>query len=566
MYILQRVGDYGMSRQNGISLEDVLKLEVMGKSKLIAGFKGIRNTVSRVNVVADPDIFDWVQEGEFLLTTAYSFRREDSESLKEFIEKASQKKLAGLGIKIAPYLDSLPQDVIDFANALNFPIVDIHYSIPLSDIMIEVLKAIFNKHTSLLERIEKVHERFMEVMLDGKSIKEVIDIVSENIRNPVVLKLKLSNEIISEFRGIDEETKEELLEDVNKFYKSKDGRSKIRKLYESKVLIRGKYVNKMIMPIVLKDDIYGHIFAWSVTSPLGGFDLSIIESASSIIALFILQELTVREVEINYRSQFFEDLISADSRRKKKALEKIRFFNLSPEDYYVVEVLDFKIRFEQQKDDEYFFDYLKHYGNSVVMIIEEIMDYLKLKGIVSTNPNGVQMLLAFENKNNLKGKLDKFNKLVMDSIDDKLRNMEVKIGIGRAYQGLDRAGKSFSDALKALRMCGESVNMRILSYDELGIYKILCQDLLTEELEDFYNKTLKALEDYDAKKSTELVRTLEAYFIYNGNLSKMSENLFTHYNTILYRINRIEEITGMKLDNPNDRLNLEIALKIRDLL
>ncbi len=68
------------------------------------------------------------------------------------------------------------------------------------------------------------------------------------------------------------------------------------------------------------------------------------------------------------------------------------------------------------------------------------------------------------------------------------------------------------------------------------------------------------------KKSTELVKTLKAYFEYNGNLTRMSEKLYTHYNTILYRINRINEITGMNLDDPNDRLNLEIALKISELL
>lgn len=90
--------------------------------------------------------------------------------------------------------------------------------------------------------------------------------------------------------------------------------------------------------------------------------------------------------------------------------------------------------------------------------------------------------------------------------------------------------------------------------------------LLTEELEDFYATTLKPLVDYDNKKSTELVKTLEAYFMFNGNLTRMSEHLYTHYNTILYRINRINEITGMSLDDSNDRLNLEIALKIRELL
>lgn len=365
-----------MSRQNGISLEDMLKLDVMGKSKLIAGFKGVRNTVSKVNVVADPDIFDWVQEGEFLLTTAYSFKKDDVEAMKQFIKKASQNKLAGVGIKILPYLDSLPQEVIDYADKLNFPVVDIHYSIPLSAIMMEVLKTIFNKHTSLLERIEKVHEQFMEVMLEGKGIREVIDIVGQNIRNPVVLKLKLSNETIGKFEGIDKKTKEELLKDVDKFYNSKDGRSTTRRLHEKKVLISGKYVNKMVMPIVLKDDVYGHIFAWSTTTPLGGFDLSIIESASSIIALFVLQELNVKEVETNYRSQFFEDLISNDSKRRNKAIEKCRFFNLRPEDYYVVQVLDFKLKFSQERKEKQLLDSLRDNGNTVVMIVEEIMDYL----------------------------------------------------------------------------------------------------------------------------------------------------------------------------------------------
>ena len=115
--------------------------------------------------------------------------------------------------------------------------------------------------------------------------------------------------------------------------------------------------------------------------------------------------------------------------------------------------------------------------------------------------------------------------------------------------------RSFSDAVKAIRIGKAIIDEKIVAFDEWGIFKILCQDFLMEELEDFYNTTLKPLADYDNQKSTELVKTLEAYFEYNGNLTRMSEKLYTHYNTILYRINRINEITGMDLDNPNDRLN-----------
>ncbi len=555
-----------MSRQNGISVEDILGLEVMGDSKLIAGFKGIRNTISRVNIMADPDIIDWVQEGEFLLTTAYFFEKENVEAQKKLIEECSEKHLAGIGIKVSPYLDSLSNDVIHLADELSFPLIDIHQSIPLSDIMMSIFKEIFNKQASLLERIEKVHEQFMAVMLEGNGIEEVAQVIHDNVKNPVVLNLNFSNQMYEKLGNVDIELRNKLLKDVKEFYNLNDRRSKLKRLDEDKVIINGKFINRMIMPIVLKDDVYGHIFTWSTSTPLGGFDLSIIESAATTIALAVLQELTVKEVEIRYRSEFFEDLISADFKRKKKALERAHFFNLNPNDYYVIEVMSFKFKLEYENDDEFLFEYMQDYVNSIVTIIEDIMDYLNVKGIVATKLNGVQVLMGFEDKNVINDRLKDFNDRVLNVLEDKFNNMNIKIGMGRVYKGLNNVNRSFSDAVKAIRIGKAIIDEKIVAFDELGIFKILCQDFLMEELEDFYNTTLKPLVDYDNKKSTELVKTLEAYFEYNGNLTRMSEKLYTHYNTILYRINRINEITGMDLDNPNDRLNLEIALKISELL
>ncbi|MEW9082827.1 PucR family transcriptional regulator [Caldanaerobacter subterraneus] len=557
-----------MTRQNGISIEEMLDLEIMNKCKLIAGFRGIRNTVSRVNIAADPDIFDWVQPGEFLLTTAYFFKKDDIEGQKRWIREASQKHLSGIGIKISPYLDCLPQEVLNYADELNFPIVDIHYSLPLSDVMIEILKEIFNKQASLLERIEKVHEEFIEVILEGKSIREVVEIVSGYIKNPVVLALNLSNKTFNQLNNVSDDIKEELLKDVKRFYTARDSKSRNKKLYEDKVIINGKFVDRMVMPIIVKDDVYGHLFTWSVNAPLGGFDLSIIDSAATIISLSVLQELNIREVEIRHRSEFFEDLISIDLKRRRKALEKAPIFDLALGNYCVVEVLSLKLRFEEknEKREAYLINRVKDHINAAVSIIEEIMNYLNLKGIISTRLNGIQILIQFEDKEIIKNKLDDFNNRIISTLETKFPHMDIRIGVGRVYEGLEKANKSFSDAVRAIRTGKKLTNKKIITFDELGIFKILAQDTLANELEDFYKATLKKLEDYDNKKSTELLKTLEAYFMFNGNLSKISEHLYTHYNTVLYRINRIEEITGMRLDNPNDRLNLEIALKIRQLL
>lgn len=539
----------------------------MKDCNVIAGFKGTKNTVSRVNVMADPDILDWVSEGEFLLTTAYSFKKDNIEIQKKLIEESCKKRLAGIGIKIYPYLDSLSDEVINLADFLNFPIIDIHYSIPLSDIMTTVHKELFNKQASLLERIEKAHEQFINVMLTGKGVEEVVPIIHENIKNPVVVNMNFSNERYECFGNLDEVTKNELIENVEDFYNINSIRSKQKIFDESKILINGKYVKRMIMPIVVKDSCYGHIIAWSITTPLGGFDLSIIESASTIIAFSVLQNLSVREVEIRYRSEFFEDLISTDAKRKRNALDRAHFFNLHLRDYYIIEVIDFKFKLDGKiEEDSQILDYIQDNVSDMVSFAEELIKYYGFNGLIASKMNSIQILLGHNNKRVLKEKLIKFNKSLEKELLTNFENIEFKIGVGREYKGLNSVNKSFGDALKAVRVGRVLIEENIITFNELGIFKILCQDFLNEELEDFYNETLEPLVDYDRKKSTELVKTLETYFKHNGNLKRMSETLYTHYNTVLYRVNRIEEITNMDLNDSNDRLNLEIALKIKELL
>ena len=63
-----------------------------------------------------------------------------------------------------------------------------------------------------------------------------------------------------------------------------------------------------------------------------------------------------------------------------------------------------------------------------------------------------------------------------------------------------------------------------------------------------------------------LTETLEAYFKTGGNLMEMSRELFLHYNSVLYRLNRIREITGVGLEDEDQKLKLAIALKIRKLV
>jgi purine catabolism regulator len=77
---------------------------------------------------------------------------------------------------------------------------------------------------------------------------------------------------------------------------------------------------------------------------------------------------------------------------------------------------------------------------------------------------------------------------------------------------------------------------------------------------------LGKLEDHDRKAGGELLKTMEALFQCHGNLSRTAEQLSLHRNSLLYRIQRMEEISGHVLDDPEVRLSLQVALKVRQLL
>jgi purine catabolism regulator len=99
-----------------------------------------------------------------------------------------------------------------------------------------------------------------------------------------------------------------------------------------------------------------------------------------------------------------------------------------------------------------------------------------------------------------------------------------------------------------------------LYFPDLSVYRLLLQLEYHPELQAFKQEILGPLFAYEG--GGELLRTLEAYFECNGNLSQAAEMLFIHRNTLIYRMERIAEISGLDLDNTETRLAVQLALRI----
>ena len=83
----------------------------------------------------------------------------------------------------------------------------------------------------------------------------------------------------------------------------------------------------------------------------------------------------------------------------------------------------------------------------------------------------------------------------------------------------------------------------------MGIYKYMFNSGNQEEILNYCNETLRKLEEYDHANGTALQETLLSYYINGFNAGKTAEALFIHRNSLQYRMNKIEELLEIGLDD-----------------
>jgi len=137
-------------------------------------------------------------------------------------------------------------------------------------------------------------------------------------------------------------------------------------------------------------------------------------------------------------------------------------------------------------------------------------------------------------------------------------------GIGRTASELSDWKDSYREALQALAMAMRLNERMPLYFGDLSVYRLLFQLEGNEELEAFCRQTLGPLLDYEG--GGDLLETLETFCDKLGNLSQTAEKLFIHRNSLLYRMERIAQLTGLDLNNPDTRLAVHLALKVRKML
>jgi purine catabolism regulator len=123
----------------------------------------------------------------------------------------------------------------------------------------------------------------------------------------------------------------------------------------------------------------------------------------------------------------------------------------------------------------------------------------------------------------------------------------------------------YDEALQAMQLAERLQIRQVVQFSSLGVYQLLVQLEEFPAVRSFTEHVIGPLVNYDEQHNSSLVKTIDAYFDHHGNISQTAESLFIHRNTLLYRLDRIQELTGHDLNQSNMRLALHLSLKLWQL-
>jgi purine catabolism regulator len=136
----------------------------------------------------------------------------------------------------------------------------------------------------------------------------------------------------------------------------------------------------------------------------------------------------------------------------------------------------------------------------------------------------------------------------------------MSVGVGAIHAGTAGIRQSHQEAKQALTMSRRLYGAgQVTRFEDLGIYRLLFAARDLPELRSFHDDALFALIEYDRQHGAELLRTLGAFFAGRCGPKETAAILGVHRNTVLYRLDRIRELTGFDLDDADVRLRLQLA-------
>lgn len=531
-----------------ITVQDLLRLTLPVGTIIVAGRQRMTTPVKWVSVLnTRPPAFPDLQGRELALLSLDAMRLlSDKLTLVSLIRELSEADVSAIGVQgeIA-----LPAQAA--AEEQGTPLLRLPETVPLRDLETQVAQVLLGTPPSPQARGQEIREQLLQFSTENRGLEMLAEVLATIACKTIIIQDKRLRTVAA--AGPLTETPdwpaiENALYDADPLPALFRDRMEVAQASPDPVTIAlpSLSLQRIVAPIVAGKMGRGFVsLLFPESDSYDAYDLAFAHHGAAVAALEMAKEKAIREAQKRVQGNVLEQFLGGMINESEALLRLTRL--------------------GYQPDQEYTTLYLGGFtenhptARQIEALCNEQSSALGYAALVQ--PYGSEVIVFCEGQESGARELAA---AVQRRVQERYEQA-IAVGIGRAAQELRAWRESFQQAVAAFRTAQQWRLASPLAFSELGVYRLLSLLAGSPEMRNFYYETLGELAE-DTPQNHEFIATLESFFEEHGNLTRTAKRLHVHRNTLLYRMDRIREISGLDLDNPETRLAVHLALRIRRIL
>ncbi len=322
----------------------------------------------------------------------------------------------------------------------------------------------------------------------------------------------------------------------------------------SDILVKGVLQKCLVKVLSSKKNKFGYLFIFLKKDSQIDEIHHVIEFASSLCVIIARNSQKVEQEKYSLKEPFLFNLVYGNFKNKEDIISYGAVWNWEFNQSHCI------MRFSQVDFDFYTSD--RNILNSFQLMVGFELKQRDIEPIILTKKNEVIVVLPINKENGFED-ISKLRSFIAKLIRHKVFNGQIVCGVGKIYQNPTELFRSYQEAKWAFEL-GQIIKEEVPFFSELGIERILYKHDL-QDLKEYYYQVLGNLRAFDEENDHNLIEVLMQFAKHDFNLKETSEAMYIHRNTLRYNIKKIEEVLGYKLEDMNNKINIVLALKIKQL-
>ncbi len=547
---------------HGISVRELLRLDVMRGTTVLAGEGGLDRVVAGVNVMEVPDVADWVKPQELLVTTGFPLAAGSGQahidSLPALVRDLHARELAGMGIKVGRYVDELSPEVLALADELDFPILGLPISVAFDDLLQQTYARLNEFTTGVLQRIDALHHALSLLVLEGGDLHQIAGEVARVLDVGILVTSTDGRERAAAMTP----QHREQLAGADLFDES--GRFRVERASRRPAPVGDGEV--LLLPVAAGGTDLARLVCFSPERRIAAEDVSALERAATVAALLLTRQQAVAAVENKYRGDFLRDVFLGRAGDETFVVEHAATFgwDIDRPMYVISAELDPLGTDEQPVSGRVRRMWQERFAAAWRQVCESQTPPVPT---VDFSAEVVALVPAPEEYDDAAGAASAARPVV-DRLVAAVRGdrgggrRPFSVGVSRLVERLSDLPDAYTRARRAAEV-GRRIHgpSSTTWFDELGLHRLIALVPDPAEVQGFAADVLGPLVA-QTEEAVDLRQTLQVLLDTNLNVAEAARLQFFHYNTMRYRVSKLERMLGPFTSDPHLRLDIAVALQV----